>query len=126
MFSLLEMMVVLAIIGFLAGMLVVNLTAAADEAAVGATKATIKQVEDGLKMYKLKKRKYPDSNEGLDAVVKAGYISGFKDSWQNEIQYAYPGTNGRKFDVWSLGADGLDGGQEFDADIYNGTQEQQE
>jgi len=120
------MMVVIAIIGFLAGMLVVELGNSADEAAVGTTRATIKQVEDGLKMYKLKKRKFPDSNEGLDAVVKAGYISGFKDAWQNDIQYAYPGTNGRKFDVWSLGADGLDGGQDFDADIYNGTLEQQE
>ena len=53
-FSLLEMMVVIAIIGFLAGILVVNLDESANYAAQETTKATINSVEQALKMYKLK------------------------------------------------------------------------
>jgi general secretion pathway protein G len=119
-FSLLEMMVVIAIIGFIAGMLVVELGGAADEAAVGTTKGKIKMIEQELIKYKLRKRKFPDPNDGLEALVKEGFISDYKDSWQNDLQYNYPGTEGRKFDLWSLGADSMDGGEGFDADIYNG------
>ena len=119
-FSLLEMMVVIAIIGFIAGMMVVKLSDSADYAAVEATRTTIKQIEDSVTMYKLRKKKFPDGTNGLEALVEANLIDSFKDAWKNDLQYAYPGTNNRPFDVWSLGRDGLDGGEGYDADIYNG------
>lgn len=119
-FSLLEMMVVIAIIGFLAGIMVVNLQGASDDAAVETTKATIKQVEEALKMYYLKKRKYPSSENGLESLVTEKVFDRMpKDAWGNDIQYQYPGSGDKKFDLWSLGADGMDGGAEYDKDIYN-------
>ena len=47
--------------------------------------------------------------------VKGGYP---KDSWDNDLQYVMPGTNGRTFDLYSFGADGQSGGEGTDADIY--------
>ncbi len=46
--------------------------------------------------------------------MKGGYP---KDSWDNDIQYVAPGTDGRPFDLYSFGADGQQGGEETDADI---------
>ena len=53
----------------------------------------------------------------LDArwLCKGGYP---KDSWKNDIQYVIPGADGRAFDLYSFGADGKEGGEGNDADIY--------
>lgn len=67
---------------------------------------------------------------GLDALVNqpasaknwlpGGYVKGGypKDSWDNDIQYVIPGSEGRAFDLYSFGADGQQGGEGTDADIY--------
>jgi len=119
-FSLLEMMVVIGIIGFLAATMVVGFTDSADKAAIATTKATIQQVEGALKMYYLSNRKYPSSENGLELLVQEKVLTILpRDAWNNEIQYQYPGSGENKFDLWSLGADGMDGGTDFDKDIYN-------
>ena len=64
------MMAVIAIIGALMGVMVVNLGNTADEANVEATKATMAQVESAVKMYKLSKKKYPSSDEGLQMLLE--------------------------------------------------------
>ena len=85
-FSLLEMMVVIAIIGFLAGILVVNLDDQADYAAQETTKATINSVGQALKMYKLKHRKFPSTDEGLEALVADKTLQAFpEDAWGNPL-----------------------------------------
>jgi len=120
-FSLLEMMVVIAIIGFLAGILVVNLDESANYAAQETTKATINSVEQALKMYKLKHKNFPSTDEGLEALVADKTLSSFpKDAWGNPLNYQFPSSRDQPFDLWSLGSDGADGGEDLNADIFNG------
>ncbi len=120
-FSLLEMMVVIAIIGFLAGILVVNLDSQADYAAQETTRATINSVGQALKMYKLKHRKFPSTDEGLESLVSDKTLQAVpEDAWGNPLNYQYPSSRDMSFDLWSLGADGADGGEDVNEDIFNG------
>jgi len=120
-FSLIELMVVIAIIGFLAGIMVLGYEKIFGDAGVEATTATIQQIESALRIYKVKEKKYPTTDEGLGALVDKGYLDKYPlDAWENEIQYQYPGTGNRRCDVFSYGEDGLDGGEGINADIYNG------
>jgi len=124
-FSLIELMVVIAIIGAIAAIGVQNFIATGEAAKVDTTKATIQQVEDALNMYKLRKQKYPSTDEGMEALVAEKILKTLPlDSWQNPLNYSYPGSRDQPFDVWSLGADGNDGGQGVDADIFNGPPQQ--
>ena len=53
--------------------------------------------------------------------VQGGYLKGGKypkDSWENDLQFVIPGSEGRAFDLYSFGADGKQGGEGNDADIY--------
>ena len=92
---------------------------------------TLKGVAGALDQYKLDNGKYPSMQDGgLDALVNqpasaknwlpGGYVKGGypKDSWDNDIQYVIPGSEGRPYDLYSFGADGQSGGEENDADIY--------
>lgn len=118
-FSLLEMMVVIAIIGFLAGILVVNVIKQQEDAAVATTIATMEQLSSALKIYKVKNKKYPSSDDGLDALIQSKDLDKLPlDAWGNEIFYQFPGSDDNPFDLWSLGADGLDGGEGNNADLY--------
>ncbi|MBF0196951.1 MAG: type II secretion system major pseudopilin GspG [Planctomycetes bacterium] len=119
-FSLLEMMVVIAIIGFLAGALVVNLSATADEAAVSTTQNTIERVEQAVTMFKLSKKKYPTTEEGLDALVEDKKLKSYpQDAWGNDLGYERTTGSEKPFRIYSLGADGLDGGDGVEADLDN-------
>jgi general secretion pathway protein G len=119
-FSLMEMMVVIAIIGFLTGIMVVNFGGQADVAAIKSTKATIEQVSQGLKMYRLQKKNYPSTDEGLESLVEAKVLERFPaDAWGNDLNYQFPGSGDQPFDLWSLGADGMDGGENENSDIFN-------
>ncbi len=81
-------------------------------------------------MYKVDNSRYPTSAQGLDALItppsdaknypEGGYIKGGypTDGWENELQYAAPGSEGRQYDLFSLGADEQLGGEGQDADIY--------
>lgn len=120
-----EMMVVIAIIGFLAGIMVVNFGAQADEAARATTTSTIDQTSQALKMYRLQKKKYPSTDEGLQALVEANVLEYYpQDAWGNDLNYQYPGSGEEPFDLWSLGADGMDGGDGPNEDIFNRREEQ--
>jgi general secretion pathway protein G len=119
-FSLMEMMVVIAIIGFLAGVMVMNFDGISTDAGINTTKATIRQVSDAIKMYKLSAQKYPSTDEGLQLLIDAGKLETYpKDAWGEKIHYQYPGTDKQPFDLWSTGPDRLDGGDGENADIYN-------
>ena len=91
--------------------------------------ATVSAVAKALDMYKLDNHKYPTTDEGLNALVQkpasaktwpdGGYLSRMpEDPWGHPFQYVYPGSNGRRYDLYSLGADGAEGGTGYDADIY--------
>jgi len=96
---------------------------------VDATKLIIAQVCEALELFKLDHSRYPTK---LDDLVKApayvdpkrypprGYMLKLpKDAWERDLIYRLPGTNNQPYDVISLGRDGKEGGEGFDADIWN-------
>ncbi len=129
-FTLIEMLVVVAIMATLAAMIAPKLIQKAGDAQVTAAKGDIQRIASTLDMYKLDNYNYPSSDQGLQALVqKPGgspeaknwkqYLNDTpKDPWGNEYYYSYPGEKGQ-FDVYSLGADGQLGGEGHDADIGN-------
>jgi general secretion pathway protein G len=131
-FTLIEIMVVVVIIGLLAAVIVPTVVSKVDEAKVSKAKADIQSLETALTMYRLDNSKYPTSDQGLTALVTqptdpsikhwrpGGYLQRVsKDPWGNDYQYVIPGSHGREYDLFSLGADGAPGGEGIDADIGN-------
>ncbi len=114
----------------LMGMVVPKIMGQSDEARVKTTETVLANVSNILDLYKLDNFRYPTTGQGLDALItpvadaknfpEGGYLKGGypKDGWQNELQYVSPGTEGRPYDLFSLGADGEQGGEGIDADIY--------
>ncbi len=128
-FTLIEIMVVVAIIGILALIIVPNVVGKDDQARVTSTKASLSSVANALELYKLDNYRYPSTEEGLDALVHrsqdsrvfpdGGYLKKSPvDSWDNPLQYMAPGSNGKPYDLYSLGADNAEGGEGYAADIY--------
>ncbi|ENV38756.1 type II secretion system protein G [Acinetobacter venetianus RAG-1 = CIP 110063] len=130
-FTLIEVMVVIVILGVLAALIVPNVMGRGEKAKVDTTSITLKGVAGALDQYKLDNGRYPSMQDGgLDALVNqpasaknwlpGGYVKGGypKDSWENDLQYVIPGRDGRSFDLYSFGADGKEGGEGNDADIY--------
>ena len=128
-FTLLEIIVVVAIIAILAAYIAPKVAGRVDDARISKAKSDIRVLESSLELYKLDNFVYPSNDQGLDALVnrpsgensrnwrEGGYIKKLtKDPWGNEYRYAYPGSNG-EFDIFSLGADAVAGGEGEAADI---------
>jgi len=131
-FTLIEIMVVVIIIGLLAAVIVPSVISKVDEARVVKAKQDIQSLETALTMFRLDNSKYPTTDQGLAALVQqptdpsirhwrpGGYLQRVsKDPWGNDYQYVYPGTHGREYDLYTLGADAQPGGEGVDADIGN-------
>ncbi|MBI5048569.1 MAG: type II secretion system major pseudopilin GspG [Deltaproteobacteria bacterium] len=133
-FTLIELMVVIVILGILAAIIGPRILGRADEAKVTEAKVQIKNLEIAIKMYKLDNGQYPSTEQGLMALVEkpaagiipkswrdGGYLEKRKvplDPWGKEYVYISPGLHG-DYDLFSYGADGIRGGEKFDADIGN-------
>ena len=127
-FTLIELMVVLAIIGVLAALVVPNVLNRADDARVTAAKTDVGNLMNALKLYRLDNQSYPTAEQGLNALVVKpstgpaplnwkSYIDKLpNDPWGRPYQYMNPGVKG-EVDVLSLGADGQAGGEGKNADI---------
>jgi len=128
-FTLVELMVVIVIIGLLAAIVAINVIPSGDKARVTRAKADIATIDQALELYKLSNGTYPSTSDGLNALVnapagvdaskyqKGGYLKKLPvDPWNHPYLYAAPGQHGEA-DVWTLGADGKDGGEGVDADI---------
>ena len=127
-FTLIEVMIVIVILGILAALIVPKVMGRPDEARVVAAKQDIATIMQALKLYKLDNRRYPTTDQGLDALVRKPGSAPVPDNWKsyleklpldpwgNPYQYLNPGLNG-EIDVFSFGADGKPGGEGFDADI---------
>ena len=129
-FTLIEMMVVIAIIGVLAALVVPRIMGRPDEARITAAKQDIGTINQALKLYRLDIGRYPTTEQGLNALVArtsvepipqnwkaGGYLDALpNDPWGNPYQYANPGTKA-EIDVYSYGADKKPGGTGTDADI---------
>jgi len=127
-FTLLELLVVLGIIAMLAGIVGPQVMKHMGESKTKAAKVQIEDLAATLDMYKLDLGTYPSSEEGLNALVESPdsakrwngpYLQKTKvplDPWQNEYHYVFPGEHG-KFDIFSYGADGKEGGEGEDQDV---------
>ena len=131
-FTLIEIMVVLFIIGLLAAAIVPSVLSRIDAAKVAKAKQDVQSLETALTMYYMDNSKYPSNEQGLGALVQqptdpsiknwkaGGYIERISmDPWGNDYQYVFPGTHGKAYDLFSLGADGQPGGDGINADIGN-------
>jgi general secretion pathway protein G len=117
-FTLVELMVVIVIIGLLATVVMINVLPATDRAATTKAKADIATLEQGVEMYRLNNLRYPNGQEGLQSIVSGGHVRRLpNDPWGNAYRYVMPGRAGQPFEIYSLGADGREGGEGNDADI---------
>jgi len=131
-FTLIEVMVVIAILAILAALIVPKVMSRPDEARVVAARQDIAALMQALKLYRLDSKRYPTTEQGLQALVAkptqapvpdnwkaGGYVERLPmDPWGKPYQYLNPGLHG-ELDVFSYGADGALGGEGFDADIGN-------
>ena len=131
-FTLIEIMVVVIILGILAGIVVPRLLDEPDEARRTKAQVQIRSFEEALAMFKLHNGFFPSTEQGLQALVRkpetgripnnyrdGGYIRQIPlDPWGNPYVYLSPGVHG-EYDLISYGADGEPGGEGRNADIEN-------
>jgi general secretion pathway protein G len=132
-FTLIEIMAVVLIIGLLSTLVGIAIFPQIDKSRVNAARAQIKMLDAALEAFRMDNAKFPTSEQGLDALVRApaearnfqpgGYLREKRlpdDPWGNVYQYEAPGThNSHSYDLWSWGADGAPGGDGTDMDIGN-------
>lgn len=132
-FSLIELMIVVVILGLLATLLVPRIMDRPEEARVSKAMMDIRTLESALRLYRLDNGAYPTTEQGLTALIRkpeigpaprnyrtGGYLEGSaapKDPWGNEYRYRSPGEQQRDYEIISLGADGKEGGEDFDQDV---------
>ena len=129
-FTLLELLVVMVIIGLLAGFVGPKYFSQIGKSNVTVAKSQLQSFSKSLDAYRLDMGHYPSTEEGLEALVSAPTVNPEKwrgpylskkiplDPWGNPYTYRNPGTNA-EFDVISLGADGKPGGTGDNADLTN-------
>lgn len=130
-FTLIEMLVVLVIIGLLAGLVGPKLFTKVDSSKVQTAQTQVKMFKGALETLRLDIGRFPMEGEGLtllnapssDEKVRARWHGPYldeelpQDPWGNPYQYSVPGANNQPFALYSLGADGKRGGDGFDADV---------
>jgi len=128
-FTLLEIMIVIIILGLLAALVVPNIIGKGEDAKRKLVCVQMKSFDEALKMFKIDNGSYPETEEGLDALVKnpsadkyknyatSAYLGNKqspKDPWTNKYVYLNKGDG---YEIVSLGADGKEGGEGEAADI---------
>ncbi len=121
---------VVVILAILAAIAVPKLMDRPDEARLVKAKQDIGAISSALQLYKLDNYRYPNTDQGIEALVTKPttepepknwkqYLQQVpKDPWGNDYIYLSPGEHG-DFDLYTLGADGEDGGEGIDATIGN-------
>ncbi len=132
-FTLIEIMVVVIILGMLAGLVLPRILGQEEKAKVEGAKVQIRSLEGALDAFKLDNGFYPTTDQGLDALIKkpeagriptkwreGGYLKPAripKDPWGKDFVYLSPGNEGREYDIISHGADNEPGGEGNNADV---------
>lgn len=130
-FTLIELMVVVAIIGILAVFVVPRFVGQGEKAKVDATVGLIAQLKGVIDMFKLQNGRYPAKLE--DLVERPSYVDeakwpdegymdsvdALKDAWGNDFRYSERGPGGTGYEIMSFGADGQEGGDGVNEDIYS-------
>ena len=129
-FTLVELLVVLVILGLLAGIVVPNLIGRTETANIQTTQTQIEQLGGALDMFRLEVGRYPTTAEGLEALIRqppgasrwnGPYLRRSTiptDAWGNDFVYRSPGEHG-PYDLLSYGADGSPGGSGENAEIVS-------
>jgi general secretion pathway protein G len=131
-FTLIELMVVIVILGILAGLIIPRIMGRPEEARRMKARVQMESMETALRLYKLDNGAYPSTEQGLQALIEAptvgelprawrkgGYLEKGnvpKDPWGNEYVYLSPGLHG-DFDLMSYGTDGQPGGEDHNQDV---------
>ena len=134
--TLIEITIVIVILGLLASFIAPRVLNAPDKAKVAKAKQELAALENALQMYSIAVGDYPTTEQGLSALWKipnpppenwdGPYVTkpNFKDPWGRDYVYVSPGTHeGYDYDLYSLGKDGKEGGESFDADLTNWVEE---
>jgi general secretion pathway protein G len=116
-FTLLELLVVVVIIGLLAGYVAPRYFSQVGKSEIQVARAQIDALEKALDQYRLDHRRYPTGEEGLAAIQPYLKKSVPTDPWGRPYVYRVPGQKGGEFEVFSYGRDGKAGGTGEDADI---------
>jgi general secretion pathway protein G len=130
-FTLIEILVVVVIVGILGAIIVPNLLGRPDQARVTAAQSDIRSLANALDIYRLDNFNYPSTDQGLEALVSkpagfpepknyspGAYIKSLPtDPWGSPYIYERDSTN---FSLFSLGNDGVEGGEGLNADIHYG------
>ena len=127
-----ELMAVLIILGLLAAVVVRNFVGATDKARVTTTKANLKLLHNAVNQFKMDTTRFPTEDEGLQVLIEqpsdaenwppGGYLESTdlpKDGWGRDFIYQILPESGKPFVIISLGADGEEGGEDYDADLYS-------
>jgi general secretion pathway protein G len=129
--TLVEMIVVLAIIALIAALIVPNVIGRPDQARVTVAQTDLKSISAALRIYRLDNGDYPSTQQGLAALAskpsgepvarnwhEGGYLEAVPvDPWGNPYTYRSPGESGAGFDLSTFGKDGKAGGEGTSADI---------
>ena len=131
-FTLVEIMVVVIILGILAATIVPQFIGVTQNAKVSQARGVITTLAKQIELFNLDYDRYPTTEEGLQALVtppvangqrRAKYIKELlPDPWGNPYRYVSPGSHSLGYDLWSMGADGTDGGEGDGRDITNWTE----
>lgn len=127
-FSMIELMVVMVILGLIAGLVGPRFFGRADVAKVQAAETQIEMMRSALNLFYLDMGRFPSTQEGLAALLRKPSEAKFwqgpyldnelpKDPWQNPYKYELKRSGLSQFSIYSLGADGKPGGGELNADI---------
>lgn len=129
-FTMVELMAVLIILGLLAGVVVRNFVGQTERAKVTTTKASLKQLASAVNQFYMDTNRYPTEDVGLLELVQqpsdvtnwqpGGYLDSTevpRDGWDREFLFQLYPESGKPFVIISLGADGQEGGEGYDADL---------
>lgn len=129
-FTLLELLVVLVILGLLASLVGPQVLRHVGSSKTQTAALQIQELGAALDLYRLEVGRYPTTQQGLEALVKqpsgatnwnGPYLSKNvvrQDPWGNDYKYEAPGSHG-EYDLYSLGADGQEGGEGENQDVSN-------
>ncbi len=131
-FTMVELMAVLIIIGLLATLVVTKVATKIDQARVTTTKANLKILHSSVNQFKMDTGRFPSEEMGLEELLEqpgdvenyepGGYLETTeipKDGWGNEFIYELFPESGKPFVIKSLGADGEEGGEDYDTDLHS-------
>jgi len=131
-FTMVELMAMLIIIGLLAALVTTKVASKIDQARVTTTKANLKVLHSAVNQFKMDTGRFPSEDVGLMELIEqpsdviryepGGYLETTeipKDSWGHDFIYERYPESGKPFVIKSYGADGEEGGEDNDADLYS-------